>query len=144
MIKYGYAKFSLEVLEYCPVENILEREQYYLDLLKPKYNILKTAGSTLGYKHSEETIAKFKLRRHTEDTLEKFRSKTFSEETRAKISAANGSKVSVVDTLTNNNTIYDSIRKAAQGLGVPYPTLHYYVGKDKLYLGRYKITIISC
>lgn len=125
LIKYGYAKFTLEVLEYCPVENLLEREQYYLDLLKPKYNILKIAGSTLGYKHSEETIAKFKLRRHTEDTLEKFRSKTFSDETRAKISAANGSKVSVVDTLTNNNTIYDSIRKAAQGLGVPYHTLRY-------------------
>lgn len=29
-----------------------------MDLLKPKYNILKTAGSVLGRKHSEETKAK--------------------------------------------------------------------------------------
>ena len=36
----------------------MEREQYYLDLLKPKYNILKTAGSSLGYPHSEEAKKK--------------------------------------------------------------------------------------
>jgi group I intron endonuclease len=36
---------------------ILEREQYYLDSLKPQYNILKVAGSPLGTKHSEETKA---------------------------------------------------------------------------------------
>jgi ABC-type Fe3+ transport system substrate-binding protein len=33
-------------------------EQSYIDLLKPKYNILRTAGSSLGYKHSEEATAK--------------------------------------------------------------------------------------
>ncbi len=37
-------------------------EQKYLDLLKPNYNILKTAGSRLGFKHSEKTLAKFKAR----------------------------------------------------------------------------------
>ncbi len=73
MLKYGYSKFRLEILEYCSVENLLEREQYYIDLLKPEYNILAVAGSSLGYKHTKETIAKFKLRKHTEDTLDKFR-----------------------------------------------------------------------
>lgn len=36
-------------------------EQHYLDLYKPKYNILKIAGSSQGFKYSPETIAKLKL-----------------------------------------------------------------------------------
>ena len=33
---------------------ILEREQFYIDLLEPEFNILKVAGSPLGHKQSEE------------------------------------------------------------------------------------------
>lgn len=113
LLKYGYSKFRVEVLEYCTLENLLEREQYYIDLLKPKYNILTVAGSSLGYRHTEETITKFKARRHTKETIEMFKAKTFSEETRAKISAVNGTKVIVCDLLTNNISEYGSIRKAA-------------------------------
>ena len=58
ILKYGYANFQLEMLEYCDREKCIEREQYYMDLLSPEYNILKIAGSSLGYKHTEETIAK--------------------------------------------------------------------------------------
>nr|YP_009722256.1 hypothetical protein [Morchella importuna]QGN66658.1 hypothetical protein [Morchella importuna] len=58
LIKYGYSGFSLEILEFCEKSDLLEREQYYLDLLKPEYNILKIAGSSLGFKHSEDTKAK--------------------------------------------------------------------------------------
>jgi group I intron endonuclease len=58
LIKYGYSEFSLEILEYCEKSDLLEREQYYIDLLKPEYNILKIAGSSLGFKHSEDTKAK--------------------------------------------------------------------------------------
>lgn len=54
LIKYGYLNFSLEILEYCETINLLSREQFYLDLLKPEYNIAKIAGSTLGIKLSEE------------------------------------------------------------------------------------------
>lgn len=63
LLKYGYAIFRLSILEYIDISNlpkkearklILEREQYYLDLLEPEYNILKTAGSPLGHKQSEE------------------------------------------------------------------------------------------
>lgn len=43
LLKYGYSNFSLEILEYCNQRDIVKREQYYLDLLKPDYNILKKA-----------------------------------------------------------------------------------------------------
>jgi len=41
----AHSNFKLEILEYCEADRliILEREQYYIDLLKPEYNILKIA-----------------------------------------------------------------------------------------------------
>lgn len=60
IIKYGHANFSLYILEIYKddVIEILEREQYYINLYKPEYNILRKAGNSLGYKHSEETKRK--------------------------------------------------------------------------------------
>jgi group I intron endonuclease len=58
LIKYGYSNFSVTVLEYCNKFDLLVREQYYFDILSPQYNILKIAGSSEGFKHSEETKAK--------------------------------------------------------------------------------------
>lgn len=63
LLKYEHNNFTLEILEYCSKNILIEREQYYLDLLNPEYNILKHAYSLLGYKHSEENIAKFKLKK---------------------------------------------------------------------------------
>ena len=53
MLKYGYSNFELEILEYCEVSNLLIREQYYIDNLKPIYNIAKIVGSNLGIKKSK-------------------------------------------------------------------------------------------
>ena len=60
LLKYGFSKFSLEILEYCNLDNLLEREQYYLNNFKPDYNIVEIAGSTLGYKHTEESLKKMR------------------------------------------------------------------------------------
>jgi group I intron endonuclease len=54
ILKYGISTFSLDILEYCESNVIIEREQYYLDLLKPEYNIRKIANSPLGRKMPEE------------------------------------------------------------------------------------------
>ena len=44
LLKYGFNNFSLEILEYCEHGiDLVKREQYYFDLLKPEYNILKIA-----------------------------------------------------------------------------------------------------
>ncbi len=110
LLKYGYSKFKLEILEYCDSSIIIEREQYYIDLLKPEYNILKVAGSLFGFKHSPESLQKMreialnrsdetkaKLREaalgktynHTEETKIKLRDailgKKHSEETKEKL-----------------------------------------------------------
>lgn len=53
--KYGESDFSFNVL--CIVSDpkkLIDIEQEYLDTYKPKLNVLKKAGNTLGYKFSEE------------------------------------------------------------------------------------------
>lgn len=60
--KYGPEKFVFEVLEECFSEKCIEREQWYLDHVHPKYNVLQIAGSCLGRKLSPEHIQKLKDR----------------------------------------------------------------------------------
>jgi len=58
LLKYGYSAFSLLILEYCDLLSVTKREQYYIDLLCPEYNLNQIAGSRFGSKHSEETRQK--------------------------------------------------------------------------------------
>ena len=53
--KYGEDNFSFEIIEVCSLKKCIEREQYWLDLLKPSLNILTTAGNSLGAIHTETT-----------------------------------------------------------------------------------------
>lgn len=128
LLKYGHRGFRLDVLEYCDPEFVLEREQYYLDLLQPEYNILNTAGSTLGYKHTEETRAILKARQFSDEYKAKLREHlarhNASEEQRAKarermlsINEEKGVSVEVLDLETQITTTYISLRKAAEAIG---------------------------
>ncbi len=56
----NHSNFTLEILEYCSKDEIIKREQYFLNKIKPEYNILQKAGSSLGFKHKLETIKKLK------------------------------------------------------------------------------------
>ena len=56
--KYGREAFDFEVLETIDIDDnikdkLLKREQFWIDNLKPEYNILLVAGSNLGYHHTE-------------------------------------------------------------------------------------------
>ena len=59
-LKYGSSNFKLEILEYCDKLDVIDRENYYLNLLKPEYNILQIAGSSFGYIPSVETKEKIR------------------------------------------------------------------------------------
>ena len=51
-------KFKLEILEYCDPTVEIQIEQQFINFLKPEYNIIKIAGSPLGFRHSEEALWK--------------------------------------------------------------------------------------
>src|SRR3979411_2209795 len=61
LLKYSHSNFSLDILEYCELDVLILREQYYIDLSNPEYNICKIAGNKLGFKHSEATKAKMRI-----------------------------------------------------------------------------------
>lgn len=103
ILSYGHSNFRLEILEYCTKENAISREQYYIDLLKPEYNINPTAGSRFGSTHLAETLLKMSKsaqgRKHSEETKKLLSlankgmrnpnfGKTHSAETKALISLA--------------------------------------------------------
>ena len=57
--KHGEDSFDFVIIEQViDKTKLLEREQYYLDNLKPEYNICKIAGNTLGIKVSDDTKKK--------------------------------------------------------------------------------------
>lgn len=56
--KYGIDNLIFEVVEKCDIDFLIIREQYYLDTLKPKFNIRVDAKSNKGLKQSKEHTAK--------------------------------------------------------------------------------------
>lgn len=68
--KYSKESFKFEILVTCPKEYCIKLEQWFIDNLKPKYNFLKIAGSSLGYKHTRETI-KIMKEKYNRETLNK-------------------------------------------------------------------------
>ncbi len=144
LLKYGYSNFTLDILEYCEGVDPIIREQYYLDLLKPEYNILEQAGSLLGFKHSEETLKYFKDNRKVSEETRKNLSLAatgrilteedkkkishsrqgikLSDDTRAKISAAaishRGVPVIIKNLITLEAITYTNLTEAAKTIGV--------------------------
>lgn len=91
LLKHGFKKFSLEILEYCEDGiNPVTREQYYLELLKPDYNVLDLAGSSLGFKHKRKTLEYFQNERKV------------SEETRKNLSLATTGRILTEETRKKN------------------------------------------
>lgn len=81
---HGESSFVWMILEdVVDPTNLLEREQHYIDTLKPEYNIAAKAGSLLGFKRSPEWIEMTRIRNT---------GKTHTPEVRARLSAAHKGK----------------------------------------------------
>jgi group I intron endonuclease len=116
LLKYGYNKFSLDILEYCEPSVLIKREQYYLDILKPEYNILKITGSCLGCKHSLETIINIKLAikgRRINHLL------------------VTGHITTVVNKKDNFIKVYVSIRAVSRDISINHVTILNYINTNK-------------
>jgi len=150
LLKYGYSNFSLEILEYCEPSKCIEREQYYIDLLKPEYNISLTARAPMtGRNHSELTKIKmsdgqtgegnsFYGKIHNEETLKKM-SEARKGRLRTEGSGRPSQKIEVFDLTTDIKTTYDSIRDAARALGIRPSGISLYFANNQQnpYKGRY-------
>jgi len=119
----------LDILEYCKKKDLLDREQYYLQNLKPLYNILKTSGSLLGFKHSKTSIEKIR-----NALLGKKRSKS----TILQIEKGNIQKISVLVIKNKNGEMrnFSSIRKAAIYINKHPSYISKCIKKDNIYKGQ--------
>jgi len=111
LLKYGYSQFKLEILEYCDRKELAKKEQYYMDLISPEYNVLKTAYSSLGYKHTEKTLVKIQS--------------NFK-----KLNLSKSVRVTVTNLETNVSTEYVSLREAAKSHSEGVTTLKEYIFKS--------------
>jgi len=160
--KYGYSNFSLEILEYCDPSDCISREDYFIKLFSPEYNIIQdpTLPPMSGRTHSIETLLKMsaaKIGLLAGDKHPMF-GKKHSAETLLKLSAAKkgennpmfgksrpvgagspSQQISVLDTETNLTTTYDSIGVAARALNLPPSRITKYFSNNqqKPYKGRY-------
>lgn len=147
LLAHGHENFQLEILEVCDRSDIIKREQFNIDHFKPEYNILTTAGSSLHFKHSEETLLKFKSRKLSDKALYNLRKARVGAVLSPLAKTNQLLSISHVITLknieTNNTRKYSSIRTAARELKVNHATLLNYINKDKLFKGKYVIKRVN-
>nr|YP_009739362.1 GIY-YIG homing endonuclease [Tricholoma bakamatsutake]QIC20206.1 GIY-YIG homing endonuclease [Tricholoma bakamatsutake] len=123
ILKYGHENFIFDIIEYCQPDEVIQREQYYLDNFDFSYNVLAKAESILGYKHTEETRAKMKGRKnllgynHTPETIERLReiqmAKSHSEEAMQKMREVWAERK--LDSLKITETLQTKTRKQIEG-----------------------------
>jgi len=128
LIKYGLALFIFSVIELVPKDQLLQREQIWLDWLfglakSFRYNFLPLAGSAAGYKHTQE--AKDKMSAANSGPNHYNYGKSYSDERRAQIGAASLGHIApnrlAVSVYTLEGVLvqeYPSYTAAAAGLGV--------------------------
>jgi len=137
LLKYSYNNFKLEIIEYCEQDLLISREQYYINMLKPEYNICKIAGLTLGKRHSEST--KQKIRNSTTGKnhylFGKHRTYEMPIETKLKLSLVSiGLNVKVFDLENNLIKEFPSINRAAKYFDVSSTTINKAIKKGRRYL----------
>jgi group I intron endonuclease len=69
--KYGETDLTFYIIERCSPEDLILREQYYIDILNPFFNIRRTAENNLGMKWSQESRDKFSTSRRGKTTSKK-------------------------------------------------------------------------
>lgn len=114
--KYGKDSFIFEILEVCNAENLIIREQFYIEKLNPQYNILKVAGNSLGYKHTKDSLHKMSVsklgNKHCVGRI-------LSLETKERMAKAKFIKVGQYDLKGNFIDDFNSIKQASEHTGIP-------------------------
>lgn len=156
ILKYGHANFKLEILEYCDKSDLICRENYYINLFKPEYNILQVAGSSLGRILSQESKDKIRA-----SLLGKFSGennpmfgllgenhprfgKNHSNETKLNLRKSKGTPIEVLDMQTNVKLNYYSSNEAAEALECSSAAISKGFKKSNPFIlkNRYKLTKI--
>ena len=106
--KYGRDCFVFSVIEYCDKEILIQREQFYIDTMRPEYNLSPVAGNSLGVKHTDEMRARVSavVRNRPPEVIAKMSAShkgiKKSDETRKKMSEAQKKTGNVLKMIASN------------------------------------------
>lgn len=136
--KYGIENFMFEVIEFPDKENLIQREQYYIDTLKPEYNLCKIAGSAFGRickPETREQISKSNTgKKHSKETREKMRDSRIGKYLGE--NHWNSKKILQLDLNDNVINTFGSIAEASRNTGFVRTTINACVnGKIKISKG---------
>lgn len=134
--RYGWDSFKFGILEFVNLcdnkernKNILlQREQYYFNLIHPSLNICKIAGSPLGVKHGftfSINLSKARAGKKIKvGKLKRITSKFITSDTRLKLSSrSTGIKVKIFDKSNNLVNEFPTMTSAAKYSGVSVRTI---------------------
>lgn len=142
--KYGVDNFKFNILEICVIENIIEKEQFYIDNYKPQYNKRLIAESNFGWKPSEEHIKQFSIKmkgegnyfyglKHSEESKEKMRlAKLGKPSLKTKFPGQHISKYTLEMKFIES---YKSLKECAIKNNLPYKWFIETINKNKEYKG---------
>nr|AVP25176.1 putative GIY-YIG homing endonuclease [Pertusaria plittiana] len=136
LLKYGFSLSREEILEYSYKNNVISREQYYINILKPNYNIVKIAGSTLGYKHTPESLAKMRDFVLSDEVIDRKALST------ANATAARKITIIVENIETKVKQQYSSLTEAGYALGVSKVSISQSLINDRLIKKTYRVSKI--
>jgi group I intron endonuclease len=150
ILKYNYHNFMVGILEYCSIDKLIEREQFYIDVLAPKYNILTAAKSSLGYKHSYDSLKKMSKSRPnfspSKDHKEAIRlanaNKILTLETKSRISASLSHPIYVYTPNLSFLVKYSAITIAKLELKISPTTIKKYCISGETYKNKYRFSYI--
>lgn len=138
VLKHGWKNFKFGILEYVnlyDIENsndkkriLLDREQYYINLINPSLNLCKIAGSPLGIKHgitfSKNLSMARRGKKNTTNKLKVTTPKDITSDTRLKLSSrSSGIKVKLFDNLNKLIKEFPTMTSAAKYIGVSDRTI---------------------
>ena len=149
LIKHGYSKFALTILEYCESDKCLIREKHYWGIFKPEYNIAQDPTAPMsGRTHSDAT--KQILSEVNKGENNPMYGKNHTEKTKTIMSEANKGKnhpnygkprykgsgipsqvIEVSDIKNNTTTSYDSICEAARALNISHTRIVMYFVRNQ-------------
>jgi group I intron endonuclease len=74
--KYGIEDLQFSIIEFCPKEKLIEREQYWIDRLQPEFNICKIAGLTY---HPSFLYPEQRRKRHSDRMIKRWEDSKYKE-----------------------------------------------------------------
>lgn len=155
LLKYGHNNFALIIIKYLPQSDLTIKESYWINELKPYYNVLLEAYRSTGYIHTEKTKLLLRnlalARTHSDHTKglislftigtgNPFYGKKHSLISKELISIKKSKgRVYIYDNLLNLQIVLSSVTELAKAIHANYSTINEILNKNKLFRGKWYI-----